>query len=178
MAMIAALVASLGSVALAHPEEDTLAAKFSSDVTTGAAPLTVHFTDRSTGSVESWHWDFGDDSFSTRQDPTHTFQTPGTYNVTLIVSDEFHSSSTTSQITVTPAPAATPQPIRVVPVPVYPIDPDDRPAKPIDKQPGKGKKPDYVKKPDPVKKPDMGKKPDKGKRGGEKGNADNPVRHF
>ena len=164
--MILALVASLIPAAVAHPEEATLTASFSSDVTTGTAPLTVHFMDRSTGNPTGWQWDFGDGSSSTRQDPTYTFQAPGTYNVTLTVTDGYVNSTASSEIVVTPAPSATPQPIRVVPVPVYPVKPGDGPDKPVYKKPDFGKKPDKV------------KKPDRHKRGGEKGNSDNPVRHF
>lgn len=170
IALIVAIVASTGFTALVQ-SADSLMASFSSDVTTGAAPLTVHFADRSEGNLTGWHWNFGDDTSSTRQDPTHTFQTPGTYTVSLTVTDGHESSTTSSQITVTSA-TATPQPIRVIPVPVHPIKPGDRPAKPIDKQPDTIKKPDIVKKPLPV------KKPGNGKRGVERGNTDNPVHHF
>ena len=176
--MVLTLVASLVPTAVAHPDESALTASFSSDVTTGPAPLTVHFMDRSTGNPTGWQWDFGDGSSSTRQDPTYTFQTPGTYNVTLTVTDGYESSTASSEIRVTTAPAATPQPIRVVPVPVYPVKPGDGPDKPVYKKPDFGKAPDTIKKPDRIKKPDTPKKPDKSKRGGERGNADNPIRHF
>ena len=53
----------------------------------GAAPLTVVFTDASTGSPDSWSWDFGDGGTSTDQNPTHTYVTTGTYDVTLEVSN-------------------------------------------------------------------------------------------
>lgn len=53
----------------------------------GAAPLTVEFTDESTGSPDSWSWDFGDGGTSTDQNPTHTYVTTGTYDVTLEVSN-------------------------------------------------------------------------------------------
>jgi PKD repeat protein len=181
IALVMAIVASTGFTALASSAEP-LSASFSSDVTTGAAPLTVHFMDRSTGSPTGWQWSFGDDTSSTRQDPTHTFQTPGTYTVALTVSDGYESSTTSTEIIVTSA-TATPQPIRIVPVPVHPIHPGDRPARPIDKQPDTVKKPDLIKKPAPVKKPDTVKKPDvkkpgKGKPGSDRGNTDNPIHHF
>ena len=53
----------------------------------GAAPLTVVFTDSSTGSPDSWSWDFGDGGTSTDQNPTHTYVSTGTYDVTLEVSN-------------------------------------------------------------------------------------------
>ncbi len=35
----------------------------------------------------SWYWDFGDDSTSTEQNPTHAYTAPGNYTVTLTVTD-------------------------------------------------------------------------------------------
>jgi PKD repeat protein len=58
-------------------------ANFSGSPTAGLAPLTVAFTDLSTGSPTSWSWDFGDGSTSTAQHPSHTYATPGVYTVTL-----------------------------------------------------------------------------------------------
>jgi len=47
----------------------------------GAAPLTVIFTDSSTNTPTSWFWVFGDGATSTLQNPTHTYASAGTYNV-------------------------------------------------------------------------------------------------
>lgn len=60
-----------------------LCAAFTADFTKGAAPLTVHFTDQSTGVVISWLWNFGDGATSTEQNPVHTYTVPGTYTVSL-----------------------------------------------------------------------------------------------
>ncbi len=49
--------------------------------------LNANFTDQSTGTVFSYQWDFGDASTSTLQNPSHTYATPGTYTVCLIVSN-------------------------------------------------------------------------------------------
>jgi len=48
---------------------------------------TVYFYDLSTpsGLVESWNWDFGDGSTSTQQNPTHMYNSPGSYNVCLTI---------------------------------------------------------------------------------------------
>lgn len=63
-------------------------AGFSGSPTTGAAPLTVTFTESSTGSPTSWLWDFGDGSSSKLEDPPqHKYSVPGTYTVSLTVSD-------------------------------------------------------------------------------------------
>ena len=56
---------------------------------------TVTFTDRSTGAV-AWHWDFGDGTTSTEQNPTHVFAGPGRYPVTLTVTGADGSTATTS----------------------------------------------------------------------------------
>ena len=40
------------------------------------------------GLIVSYQWDFGDGTSSTQQNPTHTYTTPGTYEVTLVVTDD------------------------------------------------------------------------------------------
>lgn len=45
--------------------------------------LTVTFTDTSTRSPSGWLWHFGDGTTSTQQNPTKTYATAGTYDVTL-----------------------------------------------------------------------------------------------
>jgi len=64
-------------------------AAFSSDVTSGCAPFTVNFMDASTGTPTSWVWTFpgGTPTSSTMQNPTVSYATPGTYNVTLTVTN-------------------------------------------------------------------------------------------
>ena len=49
------------------------------------APLPVDFTNLSTGSITSWSWNFGDGATSTVQNPSHTYDVPGTYSVSLTV---------------------------------------------------------------------------------------------
>jgi subtilisin family serine protease len=58
-------------------------ANFSGTPTSGTAPLTVNFTDLSTGSPTSWSWNFGDGGTSTAQNPSHLYAAAGTFNVTL-----------------------------------------------------------------------------------------------
>jgi gliding motility-associated-like protein len=75
-------------------------AAFTADPTTGQSPLTVNFTDATTG-ANNWVWNFGDGSplvtyFPTSQNPTNVFPT-GTYTVTLIASSGI-CSDTTSMI--------------------------------------------------------------------------------
>jgi len=55
--------------------------------TSGVAPLTVVFTNASTGDYHTCAWSFRDGGTSTDcNDPTHIYQTAGTYTVTLAVS--------------------------------------------------------------------------------------------
>ncbi|MCU0476155.1 MAG: PKD domain-containing protein, partial [Anaerolineae bacterium] len=61
-------------------------AAFSADRTFGEPPLVVRFTDRSTGQITSYNWNFGDGSSSAERNPTHVFRQPGEYEVRLTVS--------------------------------------------------------------------------------------------
>jgi len=45
----------------------------------------VFFTDLSVGNVTRWHWDFGDGSTSTQQNPIHQYQDTGFFDISLIV---------------------------------------------------------------------------------------------
>ncbi len=47
-----------------------------------SVPLTTTFTDGTTGAT-NYIWSFGDGTFSSMQNPTHTFNLPGSYTVTL-----------------------------------------------------------------------------------------------
>lgn len=62
-----------------------LRANFDADPTNGSAPLTVNFTNTSTGNDMSL-WSFGDGVTSTVESPTYTYTIPGTYTVDLTVS--------------------------------------------------------------------------------------------
>jgi PKD repeat protein len=69
------------------------AAAFTANVTEGNAPLTVQFTDESTGNVTAWLWNFGDGNTSTEQNPVHTYASPGNYTVTLNASNAYGTAS-------------------------------------------------------------------------------------
>lgn len=63
--------------------------------------LTVFFMDTSTGRPTSWRWDFGDGSFDTNQNPSHTFMPSATaYRVTLTATNALGSRSTTQPVLV------------------------------------------------------------------------------
>lgn len=61
-------------------------AAFTAAPTRGAAPLTVDFTNTSTGDYSTNLWDFGDSVTSTLESPTHIYTTIGAYTVSLTVS--------------------------------------------------------------------------------------------
>jgi gliding motility-associated-like protein len=62
-------------------------ASFTADKTTYCkAPLTVNFTSTSSGAT-SYQWIFGDGGTSTIDNPTHTYNAAGSYDVTLIVTN-------------------------------------------------------------------------------------------
>ena len=66
----------------------------SADSTSGKAPLMVTFDSSAstdpdgTIAIDGYSWDFMDGSFSTELNPSHEFITPGTYPVTLTVTDD------------------------------------------------------------------------------------------
>ena len=78
------------SVNLETPE---LEVDFTLSAESGPAPLSVQFTDLSLGNPSSWYWNFGDGNSSDLQNPTHVFQSPGTYDVTLTVSNDTDSDT-------------------------------------------------------------------------------------
>ncbi|MFC2100296.1 PKD domain-containing protein [Bacteroidota bacterium] len=47
--------------------------------------LNIHFIDVSLGNPSAWGWDFGDNSTSTLQNPSHTYNQAGLYNVCLAI---------------------------------------------------------------------------------------------
>ena len=65
----------------------TLFAEFDADPRSGEAPMTVQFQDLSVGEVVLRTWEFGDGTFSSQINPEHTYQTSGSFNVKLTVSN-------------------------------------------------------------------------------------------
>jgi PKD repeat protein len=60
----------------------------------------VQFTDTSAGEPTDWSWSFGDGATSNEPNPSHVYQLPGTYLVTLEVSDGTFTSSLTSEVVI------------------------------------------------------------------------------
>ena len=86
-------------------------AAFSANTTTGVAPLTVAFTDESTGAgTKTYEWDFTNDGTvdATTPDAVYTYPSAGTYTVNLTVTNAGGSNSEvkTDYITVTTAPVS------------------------------------------------------------------------
>jgi PKD repeat protein len=67
-------------------------ATFSADVVSGTSPFVVTFTAVTSGTVEGWLWDFGDSTVAfTGPVVQHTYQAPGVFDVSLIVSNTYGS---------------------------------------------------------------------------------------
>src|SRR5690606_27794259 len=60
-------------------------ASFTLSGNAGCAPYTVSFIHNSVSGT-TYQWNFGDGNTSTLSNPMHTYEIPGTYNITLIVS--------------------------------------------------------------------------------------------
>jgi len=80
-------------------------ANFSGTPTSGTVPLTVNFTDTSSGTPTSWSWSFGDGGTSTAQNPSHQYTNGGDYTVSLTATNALgnDTETKTSYITVEPA---------------------------------------------------------------------------
>jgi parallel beta-helix repeat protein len=73
-------VISVGKVPFVMP-----VARFTASPVNGTVPLTVTFTDQSSGDPSFYNYDFGDGINATGKDQVHTYRYPGIYNVTLTV---------------------------------------------------------------------------------------------
>ncbi len=82
-------------------------AAFTADLTSVCSDLPVSFTDNSTSDLNiftEYAWDFGDGSaIDLNENPTHSFTTPGTYTVELVMTDASGcTDNSTLNITVLP----------------------------------------------------------------------------
>jgi PKD repeat protein len=105
--------------ALTSAPPAAVTASFTMSVTNGTPPLTVAFTDTSTGCISDWSWDFGDGNTTNfpnnsstsfppvAHNPTHTFAA-GTYSVTLTITGPSGTSIATNVVIAgaTPPPVA------------------------------------------------------------------------
>jgi len=91
------------------PTNSVTSADFTANVTSGCSPVTVNFTDLSVGATQySWTFPGGTPSTSTLQNPVITYNTPGSYDVTLTASAGSCGLSVTKNayINITSAPTA------------------------------------------------------------------------
>ncbi len=72
-------------------------ADFTVNTTSGQVPLAVEFTDISSGTPTSWSWAFGDGGVSEEQNPVHVYITTGQFTVSLQVTNEDGSNTTTKE---------------------------------------------------------------------------------
>ena len=102
---------ALGILTAEYAESQVSApvADFSANVTGGTEPLTVQFTDASTGTISSYAWDFNNDGSidSTAQNPSYTYTSAGTYTVNLTVTNAGGSDSEVKAGYITVKAAAT-----------------------------------------------------------------------
>ncbi len=78
--------------------EDELTAAFSYDTTLD--PMTIQFSDQSSGDIQSYLWSFGDGGDSVERNPSHRFRNAGTYTVTLTVNSRFSSDSVRKEVVI------------------------------------------------------------------------------
>lgn len=76
-----------------------LKANFTASPSSGVAPITVQFIDKSDGDPVSWAWDFNNDGTvdSTEADPVHTYDTPAIYTASLKVTWEGNKTDTKTE---------------------------------------------------------------------------------
>ncbi|MFT5725754.1 MAG: PKD repeat protein, partial [Bacteroidia bacterium] len=92
-----------------------VSADFIADTKSGCTPVTVNFKDISTGTIVSRYWTFGNGNTSTKTNPSAIFYKPGTYIITLKVTDDKGKESTktkTAYIEVFEIPTANFKPLK------------------------------------------------------------------
>jgi beta propeller repeat protein len=85
----------VGTISEREPTLIPPIANFSAIPISGKAPLSVFFSDKSTGTSKKWKWDFGDGTTSTKQNPTHKYSKAGNYTVALTVTNAAGSNTVT-----------------------------------------------------------------------------------
>ena len=68
---------------------------------TGNIPLTVEFSDTSTGDNLTYLWDFGDGQTSSEQNPTHEYSSAGDFTVSLTTTNNYGSDTKTNTVSAT-----------------------------------------------------------------------------
>ncbi len=100
-------VSSADTLITVNPAPDPPVANFGFTPTNPRVGVPVVFQDRSLNSPTEWAWDFGNGATSGVQNPTTTYDSPGTYQVILVASNASGSHQVTVPLTVAePAPEA------------------------------------------------------------------------
>ncbi len=86
-------------IILPESGENTLTAAFTADNNNPCENETVNFTSSSAGAITTWSWTFegGEPASSDEENPTVTYATSGTYDVTLEVGDGVTTASITKE---------------------------------------------------------------------------------
>ncbi|MBI1744685.1 PKD domain-containing protein [Candidatus Acetothermia bacterium] len=98
------------TVTVRSSQPQPLHADFTADPTSGKAPLTVYFTNRTTGNFTSLFWDFGDGLTGSETNPIHTYAVSGRFTVRLTARGPSGEDTATKQGYI--AVGATPRPLR------------------------------------------------------------------
>ena len=61
----------------------------------GSTPLLVGFADLTLNTPTAWNWSFGDEHYSTEQNPMHTYTASGIYPVSLTTTNAYGSNTST-----------------------------------------------------------------------------------
>ncbi|TAE47633.1 MAG: PKD domain-containing protein, partial [Bacteroidetes bacterium] len=86
---------TLSQMVHVHPVPE---ADFVASDTLGCAPAVISFSDRTMHIPNQWLWEFGDGNTSVLQNPVHTYQEDGIYNVKLTVTDRYGCSDEIEKI--------------------------------------------------------------------------------
>ncbi|MFP3953909.1 MAG: PKD domain-containing protein [Candidatus Acetothermia bacterium] len=99
-------------------QDPTAKISYDPDSATGNLPLTINFSGSGSsdpeGSIASYDWEFegqdGEEETSTKENPVRTYDSEGTYNVSLTVTDEDKATDTTSVEVTVSEPEGPPAP--------------------------------------------------------------------
>ena len=97
------VVLGSGEVTQLEESAEELVANFAFSASVVQVGVPVTFVDESSGSPESWTWDFGDGTNANGPRVEHAWSTPGTFPVTLIIDRDGETDSRTALIEVVPA---------------------------------------------------------------------------
>ncbi len=93
------------------PIVDKPVAAFTATPTSGDAPLTVQFSDQSTGKPTTFGWSFGDGTVSMDQNPSHIYVNAGVYSVKLTVANSQGENNLVRNNLITVNAKPTPDPV-------------------------------------------------------------------